>query len=82
MIRCYEWDRMFEFWQQALHYKPKYPPDDGWVILADPSKKGPNVSLDRSPKKREWKRSWVHLDLYVDDQEAEVERLVMLGAKR
>jgi Glyoxalase-like domain len=33
---------------------------------------------DRRPRSR----SWVHLDLYTADQEAEVERLLSLGAQR
>ena len=28
------------------------------------------------------RRSWLHLDLYTNDQEAEVERLIKLGATR
>jgi catechol 2,3-dioxygenase-like lactoylglutathione lyase family enzyme len=82
VIRCYEYDRMLEFWQAALHYVPKYPPSDNWVILTDPAGKGPNISLDRMPQKRTGKRGWLHLDLYADHQEAEVERLLSVGARR
>lgn len=73
---------MLAFWQAALHYFPKYPPEEGWVILTDPTGKGPNISLERAPQKRTGKRSWLHLDLYADDQGAEVERLVASGARR
>ena len=82
VIRCYEFQKMMEFWQRALHYVPKYPPSNGWVILTDPNGKGPNISLDKVPEKRNGKRSHLHLDLYVTDQKAEVERLVNLGASR
>lgn len=72
---------MLEFWQAALGYKPLYPVvDNSWVILGDPEKKGPNISLDRVLVKRTGKRGWLHLDLYAEDQMAEVERLVGLGA--
>ena len=32
--------------------------------------------------KRTGKRGWIHLDLYAEDQQAEVERLVKLGARQ
>jgi len=82
VIRCYEFERMMEFWKNALHYVPKYPPSNGWVILTDPSGKGPNISLDKTPDKRTGKRSRLHLDLYAENQNEEVERLVGLGALR
>lgn len=81
VMRCYEWERMLRFWQAALHYDVGHS-DEGFVILRDPSGKGPNVSLDRSPSRRSGKRSWLHLDLYTSNQAAEVERLVKLGAAR
>ena len=71
-----------EFWQAALHYVPKYPPKDGWVILTDPHGNGPNLSLDKTGEKRTGKRSHLHLDLYASDQQSEIERLVGLGATR
>ncbi len=82
VIRCYEFDRMFAFWQEALGYVPREPARDGWVVLRDPQGSGPNVSLDKVPERRTGRRSRLHLDLYTDDQEAEVERLVRLGATR
>ena len=82
VIRCYEFDKMLAFWQEALHYVPKEPAKGGWVILRDPARKGPNVSLDQSPEKRSGKRSRLHLDLYTNDQEGEVGRLVGIGATR
>jgi catechol 2,3-dioxygenase-like lactoylglutathione lyase family enzyme len=82
VIRCYEFDKMLAFWQEALHYVPKEPPKGGWVILRDPAGRGPNVSLDQAPGPRVGKRSRLHLDLYAEDQEREVARLVGLGARR
>jgi catechol 2,3-dioxygenase-like lactoylglutathione lyase family enzyme len=82
VIRCYEFDRMLAFWQQALRYEPRDPPSAGWAVLRDPLGKRPNISLDRAPHPRTGRRSWLHLDLYTTEQEAEVERLVAIGAKR
>jgi hypothetical protein len=81
VIRCYEFDRMLQFWQPALHYMIGHT-DEGFVILKDPHGKGPNLSLDRAPVRRTGKRSRIHLDLYTPDQAGEVERLVALGATR
>ncbi len=82
VIRCYEWEKMFAFWREALHYVPREPAKDSWVVLRDPEGRGPNLALDRIAVKRMGKRSRLHLDLYTEDQEREVERLVALGATR
>lgn len=85
VVRCVRFDELLEFWQAALGYVPRYPPQDGWVVLTDPTGAGPNLSLDQVaeddlPPLGELSR--VHLDLYTTDQEAEVERLLRLGATR
>jgi catechol 2,3-dioxygenase-like lactoylglutathione lyase family enzyme len=80
VIRCYEFDKMLAFWQEALGYEPREPPKGGWVVLRDPQGRGPNLSLDKYPEKRSGKRSRLHLDLYTNDRTSEVERLVKLGA--
>ena len=82
VVRCYEFDKMLQFWQQALHYVPRDPPTDRWVVLRDPAGMGPNLSLERVSERRSGKRSRLHLDLYTNDREAEVERLVSIGATR
>ena len=50
------------------------------MILRDPEGKGPNVSLDQTTQPHSGKRSKLHLDLFAEDQSAEVGRLVGLGA--
>ena len=83
VIRCQRFDEMVAFWQSALGYVAPRPPKDGWVILADPTGRGPNISLDRCespPPLGETSR--VHIDFYTDDREGEVERLLGLGATR
>ena len=69
VIRCHDFDRMVAFWQAALHYVPREPAKDGWVVLRVPEDKGPNLSFqgrDRRPRSR----SWLHLDLYNAGQQA------------
>ena len=72
---------MMAFWEEALHYVPKYPPTHGWVILTDPEGIGPNISLNRVRKKTPGRNN-LHLDLYSTDREEEVERLLKIGARR
>lgn len=79
VIDCNEFDKMLAFWQESLHYVPKEPPKGGWVILRDPEGRNPNVSLNQIPKKVSG-RIRLHLDLYTNDREGEVERLLKMGA--
>lgn len=82
VIRCFEFEKMLMFWQNALHYVPREPASNGWCVLKDPTGSGPNISLDQAPTMRTGQRSWIHLDLYTSDQKQEVDRLLTLGAKR
>jgi len=81
VFMCYDFDRMLAFWQEALHYVLREPAKNGWVVLRDPAGRGPNISLNKTAKRRTG-RSRLHLDLYTTDREAEVERLVTIGATR
>ncbi len=76
-----EFDKMLAFWQGALHYLPREPAHGGWVVLRDPEERNPNISLNQIPAQRRG-RNRLHLDLYTDDREAEVNRLIKIGAKR
>lgn len=81
VIDCLNFDKMLAFWQEALHYVPREPAKGGWVVLRDPEGRSPNVSLNQVSK-RLVGRNWLHLDLYTNDREGEVKRLLKLGAKR
>jgi hypothetical protein len=80
VMHCYEFEHMIAFWQEALHYVPRAPASDGWIILCDPEGRGPNISI-QARDRRAWRRSWLHLDLYTDCQQEEVRRLPIVGAK-
>lgn len=74
--------RAVRFWTEALDYRLRDPGDDTWAVLV-PRGPGPGaqlaislVSSDAASHQRH------HLDLYAVDQQAEVERLVGLGAQR
>ncbi len=81
VIDCSDLPKMVAFWQAALRYVPRGPADDEGVVLTDPHGKGPNVSLygTREGPLGDYR---LHLDLYSSAPEAEVERLVGLGATR
>ena len=80
VIRVDDLARQVAFWTAALDYVPRLPADD-FVLLQPRSGHGPNVSLDRARSEVHLPPR-IHLDLYADDQAAEVDRLVGLGASR
>ena len=68
-------DRAAAFWRDALGYVPR--PGDNPGALVSPRGKGPALLLDETDR--------THLDLHVGsekEQQAEVERLISLGAQR
>ena len=81
VIHCHEFDRTATFWQNALQYVPREPAKGGWVVLRDPEGRGPNLSFQAREQSRPG-RNWIHLDLYTEKQEEEVNRLLQLGARR
>ena len=78
VLNCQDFDKTVAFWQEALHYVPRRPADDGWVVLKDPSGASPNVSVQQTGELK-FGRNRMHLDLYTNDQQAEVNRLLELG---
>jgi catechol 2,3-dioxygenase-like lactoylglutathione lyase family enzyme len=81
VIHCHNFDRMVAFWEAALGYVQRAPVNGGWVVLRDPRGHGPNLSFQARDHPRR-ARSWLHLDLYTDAQDEEVQRLLGLGARR
>lgn len=80
VIRVTDLARQEAFWAAALDYVPReHPEDDDFVLLRPRTGAGPNVSLDRVPSEYALPPR-IHLDLYADDQAAEVARLLELGA--
>jgi catechol 2,3-dioxygenase-like lactoylglutathione lyase family enzyme len=79
VLRVTDLERMRAFWTAALGYVAREGDDDDFALLHPPDRRGPNLSLDQHrsglaiPPR-------IHLDLYADDQGAEVARLVALGA--
>lgn len=71
--------RATAFWTAALDYLPREAPDEDWVVLIPRGGVGVQLALKlvTSPAARRH-----HLDLYAEDQAAEVTRLLALGASR
>jgi len=78
-------DRAARFWCEALGYELRTDGFGGWsTVLAPPSGNGPKLALQRSVEAPE-AHPRIHLDLHVeslDEQLAEADRLVGLGAAR
>jgi predicted enzyme related to lactoylglutathione lyase len=79
VIRVDDLQRQVEFWTAALDYVAREDDSDDFKLLRPKDGIGPNVSLDRVHSKLQIPPR-IHLDLYADDQAAEVERLKALGA--
>jgi catechol 2,3-dioxygenase-like lactoylglutathione lyase family enzyme len=73
-------DRATAFWTVALGYVVRNA-SPTFVVLTDPRRRWSNISLQRSEAPKVG-RNRLHLDLYADDQLAEVARLESLGATR
>lgn len=78
VIRVDDLNRQADFWSSALHYRRHIDRSD-FVVLSLIEGDGPNVSLDTMRSEVQIPPR-IHLDLYADDQAAEVQRLVGLGA--
>lgn len=80
VLRVDDLRRQTEFWRAALGYVRR---DDGtsddFVLLGPSDGAGPNLSLDQVRSTLQIPPR-LHLDLYTDDQAAEVDRLLALGA--
>ncbi|MEW2125238.1 VOC family protein [Streptomyces sp. NPDC007259] len=71
--------RAAAFWKAALGYVEREPATEDWVVLVPAEGPGAGLSLGRSDSLvQEVPR--VHLDLYTEEQDAEVARLLALGA--
>ena len=79
VIRVGDLERQKAFWTAALDYVPREGDDDDFALLRPRNGAGPNVSLDRVRSALQIPPR-IHLDLYAEDQAAEVKRLIGLGA--
>jgi catechol 2,3-dioxygenase-like lactoylglutathione lyase family enzyme len=80
VLNVQDMERAVRFWEAALGYRRREPTwDPEFMMLVDPQQLRIPVSLqitDSEPQEP----VRVHLDLYTDEQERQVQRLVALGA--
>jgi predicted enzyme related to lactoylglutathione lyase len=72
-------DRAAAFWTSALGYRIVRDRHPYVVLLPEEGREGPEVLIQRVDSVTAGKTR-VHVDLVVDDREAEVRRMVSLGA--
>lgn len=72
--------RAIEFWNEALNYQLRREPDVDFAILVPKEGNGVQLSLNAAVTSDKPKRH--HIDLFTQEQEKEVERLLKLGATR
>ena len=71
--------RLADFWSQMLGYKVVYDSAEE-VAIDKPDESGPEVLFIKVPEGKSVKNR-LHFDLRPDDQDAEVERALALGAR-
>ncbi len=77
---CANPDLVADFWAAALGYV-KQGSDERYAAIIDPNGVSPRLYFQKVPEPKTVKNR-VHLDLNVPDMEAEVDRLVGLGARK
>jgi hypothetical protein len=86
IIDCHDHRLLGDFWQQVLGYEvtdSSDGPDDYYVELTGPPGAGPTLLLSRGPDEKVGKNR-LHIDVNATDrdQDAEVQRILALGATR
>jgi predicted enzyme related to lactoylglutathione lyase len=79
VLRVDDLARQTKFWAAALDYVPRPEASGDFVLLHPKDGVGPNLSLDMHQAAAPVPPR-IHLDLYAEDQAAEVARLIALGA--
>jgi predicted enzyme related to lactoylglutathione lyase len=80
VLDCKEPETLAGFWREALGYRSLYI-DANLGVLVPSEGSGAPLLLQAVPEPKEGKNR-MHLDIVVDDIEAEVHRLQELGARR
>ena len=81
-IDCADPRTLAAFWTKALDLEVAFDADGYFIQLRSPANPAqPYVGLQKVAEERA-RKNRVHLDFSTDDREAEVERLVALGAAK
>jgi predicted enzyme related to lactoylglutathione lyase len=80
VIDCADPDRAADFWCAALGYQ-RFGSAENYRSIVDPEGRSPKIILQGVEEPKSVKNR-VHIDIQIDDIEAEAARLVDLGATR
>jgi|SRR3984957_14770249 len=80
VLDCAEPERLAQFWREALGYRDYYT-DASLSVLVPKEGIASPLLLQGVPEPKAGKNR-MHLDIVVDDVEAEIDRLLALGAQR
>jgi predicted enzyme related to lactoylglutathione lyase len=80
VLDCADLERQVQFWTAAFDYR-HVDTEGGYALLVPADDAGPRLVLQLVPEPKTVKNRF-HLDIRVDDIEAEAARLVALGATR
>ena len=81
VLDCAEPQELEEFWRNALGYRTYFSTESAVVLVPDDDTNASPLVLQKVPEPRVGKNR-MHIDLVADDIEAEVDRVVRLGATR
>jgi predicted enzyme related to lactoylglutathione lyase len=82
-IDCHDPRGLAQFWAEVLGWKIDEDDEENWIELVNPDGSFPTLLFARVPESKSVKNR-LHIDVrpHEQDQEAEVERLLALGATR
>lgn len=83
VLDCYDPQALAGFWAEAMGYRIRGGTPNGQYVMLLPEKgdAGPKLILQRVVEEKHAKNR-MHIDVHVDDIEAEAKRLEQLGAAR
>ncbi len=80
-IDCNDMMSQADFWCAALGYRRGDASEDNYLGMTPPENSGlPVLYLQKVPEQKQTKNR-LHFDLFVEDPEQEIERLIALGAR-
>ena len=80
VIDCNDIEQEASFWQAVLEWERVYEADDE-IVVVSPARTEPGLVFGCVPEEKVTKNR-LHIDLAPDDRDAEVERIIGLGATR
>ncbi|MEO7556754.1 MAG: VOC family protein [Acidimicrobiales bacterium] len=80
VVDCHDNARIAAFWQEVLGWKRVYEAPDE-VVITSHDEREPGLVFVLVPETKTVKNR-LHIDLAPDDHDAEVERIIALGATR